>query len=102
MITFPVTMEAFIADQEQLMGRKLQESEREAVVIFVEIFNSIYEDGLRQDCAILVKDLDDLDEFKSRHKDDSFIHQFVEACRFWMAEAWKQGAAKAKRNGVRV
>ena len=39
MIRFPTTPEAFIADQEQLMGRKLSEGEREVTVDFAEVFN---------------------------------------------------------------
>ena len=65
MIRFPTTPEAFIADQEQLMGRKLSEGEREVTVDFAEVFNLIYEDGLRQDHAVLDRDLDKLDEFMS-------------------------------------
>ena len=89
MIRFPTTPEAFIADQEQLMGRKLSEGEREVT------FNLIYEDGLRQDHAVLDRDLDKLDEFMSRHRDDLLIRQFAEACRFWMIEAWEQGAERS-------
>ena len=95
MIRFPTTPEAFIADQEQLMGRKLSEGEREVTVDFAEVFNLIYEDGLRQDHAVLNRCLDKPDEFMSRHKDDSFIHQFAKACRFWMIEAWEQGAERS-------
>ena len=95
MIRFPTTPEAFIADQEQLMGRKLSEGEREVMVDFAEVFNLIYEDGLRQDHAVLDRDLDKLDEFMSRHRDDLLIRQFAEACRFWMIEAWEQGAERS-------
>lgn len=102
MITFPVTAETFIADQEQLLGRKLAENEREGIAAWVKVFNLFYEGGLKQDHAVLNRCLDKPDEFMSRHKDDSFIHQFAKACRFWMAEAWKQGAAKAERKGVQA
>ena len=95
MIRFPTTPEAFIADQEQLMGRKLSEGEREVTVDFAEVFNLIYEDGLRQDHAVLDRDLDKLDEFMSRHRDDLLIRQFAEACRVWMIEAWEQGAERS-------
>lgn len=86
MIVFPVTPEAFIAYQEQLVGRELSE---------VEAFNFSYEDGLKQDRAILEKDLDKLDEIMARHGDDAIVHKFAEACRAWMIEAWEQGAERS-------
>ena len=95
MITFPTTPEAFIAYQEQLIGRRLKENEWETVAAWVEAFNLSYEDGLNQDRDILVKGLDKLDELMARHKDDSFIHQFAKAFRFWMIEAWEQGAERS-------
>ena len=95
MIRFPTTPEAFIADQEQLMGRKLSEGEREVTVDFAEVFNLIYEDGLRQDHAVLDRDLDKLDEFMSRHREDLLIRRFAEACGFLMFEEWEQGAERS-------
>ena len=95
MIRFPTTPEAFIAYQEQLADRKLAEHEREAIAAWVKVFNLVYEDGLKQDHDTLMKALDKPDEFMSRHKDDSFIHQFAKACRFWMIEAWEQGAERS-------
>lgn len=95
MIRFPTTPEAFIAYQEQLADRKLAEHEREAIAAWVKVFNLVYEDGLKQDPDTLMKALDKPDEFMSRHKDDSFIHQFAKACRFWMIEAWEQGAERS-------
>lgn len=95
MITFPTTPEAFIAYQERLVGRKLAENEREVIAALVKVFNLFYEGGLKQDHAVLNRCLDKPDEFMSRHKDDSFIHQFAKACRFWMIEAWEQGAERS-------
>ena len=94
-ITFPTTPEAFIAYQEQLADRKLAEHEREAIAAWVKVFNLFYEGGLKQDHAVLNRCPDKPDEFMSRHKDDSFIHQFAKACRFWMIEAWEQGAERS-------
>ena len=106
MIRFPTTPEAFISDQEQLLGRKLAENEREVIAAWVKVFNLFYEGGLKQDHAVLNSGSknsgclrrrcpDKPDEFMSRHKDDSFIHQFAKACRFWMIEAWEQGAERS-------
>lgn len=95
MIRLPTTPEAFIAYQEQLIGRRLKENEWETVAAWVEAFNFSYEDGLKQDRAILEKDLDKLDEIMARHGDDAIVHKFVEACRAWMIEAWEQGAERS-------
>ena len=47
------TPEAFISDQEQLLGRKLAENEREVIAAWVKVFNLFYEGGLKQDHAVL-------------------------------------------------
>ena len=94
MIRFPTTPEAFIADQERLVGRALSEKEKGVTVAWVEAFNFSYEDGLKQDRAILEIDLDKLDELMARHEDNAGGHKFAEGFRAWMIEAWKQGAEK--------
>ena len=94
-ITFPTTPEAFIAYQEQLVGRELSEKEQGFTAAWVEAFKFSYEDGLKQDRAILEKDLDKLDEIMARHGDDAIVHKFAEACRAWMIEAWEQGAERS-------
>lgn len=95
MIRFPTTPEAFIADQEQLIGRALSEKEKEVTVAWMEAFNLVYEDGLKQDHATLEKDLNKLDELMARHEDHEGVHKFAEACRAWMMEAWRQGAERS-------
>ena len=62
MITFPVTPEAFISYQEQLLGRKMTEKMREATAAWVEGFNLSYKDGLEQDRAALEDSLAKMDE----------------------------------------
>lgn len=97
-ITFPTTPEAFVADQEQLIGRKLSEGEREVTAVWLEVFNLSYEDGLRQDRNTLAKDLDKLAELMARHKDHAGVHKFAEACRAWIMEAWRQGKEAAQHD----
>ena len=91
MIAFPTTAEAFIANQEELVGRKLSEWEREVTAAWIEAFNLSYEDGLNQDSVALERDLSKLDEFMARHKDNNAVHKFAEACRVWIMGAWRQG-----------
>ena len=54
-LTFPTTPEAFIAYQEQLVGRELTERDRELLSAWAEAFNLSYEDGLEKDYATLEK-----------------------------------------------
>ena len=96
MIPFPTDADTFIAYQEQLVGRALSEKEKGATAAWVEAFNLSYEDGLRQDCAILDRDLVKLDELMARHGDHAGVRKFAEACRYWMIEAWKQGAERSR------
>ena len=98
MITFPTTPEAFVVNEEQLIGRKLSEGEKEAVAAWVEAFNLSYEDGLNQDLNTLDKDLDKLGELMARHEDNAGVHKFAEACRVWMIEAWRQGKEAAQHD----
>ena len=63
MIRFPTTPEAFISDQEQLLGRKLAENEREVIAAWVKVFNLFYEGGLKQDHAVLNRCPDKPDAF---------------------------------------
>lgn len=98
MISFPVTVEKFVAAQEQLIDRKLSEGEREVTTAWAEVFNLSYEDGLRQDRNTLAKDLDKLEELMVRHKDHAGVHKFAEACRAWIMEAWRQGKEAAEHD----
>lgn len=98
MITFPTTPEAFVANQEHLIGRKMSEGEKAAVAAWVEVFNLSYEDGLNQDLDTLDKDLDKLGELMARHEDNAVVHKFAEACRVWMIEAWRQGKEDAQHD----
>lgn len=97
-ITFPTTPEAFNAYQEQLIGRKQSEKEKEVGAAWVEVFNLSYEDGLRQDRNTLAKDLDKLEELMVRHKDNAGVHKFAEASRAWIIEAWRQGKEAAEHD----
>lgn len=98
MIAFPATPEAFNAYQEQLIGRKQSEKEKEVGAAWVEVFNLSYEDGLRKDRNTLAKDLDKLEELMARHKDNAGVHKFAEACRAWIIEAWRQGKEAAEHD----
>lgn len=95
MIRFPTTPEAFISDQEQLLGRKLAENEREVIAAWVKVFNLFYEGGLKQDHAVLNRCPDKLDELMARHENHEGVHKFAEACRARMIEAWRQGAERS-------
>ena len=96
MITFPTIPEAFIAYQEQLVGRPLSMKEKELAVAWLECFNLSYEDGLERDRSALEESIALLDELMKRHEDLPNVHRFAEACRAWIAEAWRQGAERSE------
>lgn len=91
MITFPTTPEAFIAYQEQLMGRKMTEKMREATAAWVEGFNLSYKDGLEQDHAALEGSLTKMDELITRRDNSPAVRDILRVCRRWIITAWKQG-----------
>lgn len=91
MITFPVTPEAFIAYQEQLLGRKMTEKMREATAAWVEGFNLSYEDGLEQDTDALEDSLAKMDELTARRDNSPVVRDILRVCRRWIITAWKQG-----------
>ena len=95
MITFPATPESFITYQEQLTGRPLSMKEKELAVAWMECFNLSYKDGLERDSSALEESITLLDELMKRHADCPSVHRFAEACRAWLAEAWRQGAERS-------
>lgn len=97
MITFPTAAETFLADQEQIMGRKLSEAEKELCTVCTDVFNLNYREGLNHDRAALDKDLALLDKLIASGDPDTI--KFSETCRFWMIEAWKQGAERSAIDG---
>lgn len=47
MITFPTTVEAFIADQEKRAGRKFDDFQRELLGEYAELFNLEFDAGMK-------------------------------------------------------
>lgn len=47
MITFPVAVETFIADQEKRVGRKFDDFQRELLGEYVELFNLEFDAGVK-------------------------------------------------------
>ena len=99
-ITFPTTSEAFIAYQEQLIGRRLKENEWETVAAWVEVFNLFYENGLRQDRAALEDSLAKMDEPATKRDNGPGVRDFLRKCRLWIAIAWKQGFHDAEERSL--
>lgn len=100
MITFPVTPEEFIRYQEQLVGRKLSEGEREATAAWVEGFNLSYKDGLEQDRAALEDSLVKMDELIARRDNSPAVRDILQVFRRWIITAWKQGFHDAEERSA--
>lgn len=85
--TFPVTEKEFTAFQEQLLKRKITNSEGEFVSLFVDVLNTIYNNGLDER---YIEYLDDMAEsWKESEKDCCLIR----AIKAWLFYAQQQREA---------
>lgn len=105
MITFPVTTETFIADQEKRAGRKFDDFQRELLDGYAELFNLEFDAGVKGEEPSNV--LKDTVEFYARkgkleELEKPVLRHFYACVQHWCSEAWKQGAAKAERKGVQA
>ena len=91
MITFPTTAEAFIADQERIIGRALSEKEKEVTTEWLKAISMSYEDGLKRDRAALEDSLEKMDELIAKRAGSPALQTCLRAARAWMIEAWRQG-----------
>lgn len=71
--TFPATLEAFIAYQEQLISRPLTVDEQEVTAVWLEIINQA-EPG----------DIEIVDRLIAQHPDDDRVNHFLTAVKAWM------------------
>lgn len=95
-LTFPVTLEAFIAFQEAGTGRELEPMEREVIAAWLPLFNLEYADGVREDSTALANDLVKMDELIAMHGEDAPITRILKFVRRWLTYAWKRGNAMAQ------
>ena len=105
MITFPVAVEIFIADQEERAGCKFNALQRELLDVYVKLFNLEFDAGVKGEEPIDI--LKEHVEFYARkgkleELEKPVLRHFCACVQYWCNEAWKQGAVKAERNGVRV
>lgn len=82
--TFPATLEAFIAYQEQLISRPLTADEREITAVWLEIINQA-EPG----------DTEIINKLIAQHPNESGMNHFLEAVKNWMEVANEQRDPKA-------
>lgn len=90
---FPTTTAEFVADQERLAGRQIQDNDLlRCYGVWVPLFNRAFEAGQRKDIQALQSDLKFIDEHRS-HKDRDFLTRWLDAARRWLLIAWQQGVA---------
>lgn len=95
--SFPVTLEAFIAYQTELAGCTPTAKVKALIEAWLPVINDAYEDGLKGDSDSLKRDLVLLEGFIKKHEGlDGVIH-FIEATRYWLAEAWDHGHKAQKK-----
>lgn len=83
-MTFPVSVEDFIAHQEALIHRNLAPAERKLVATWVPLINDVYLNGLR------AEDIAKIDSLINRRPKASLTRNFLEAAKLWMILADKQ------------
>lgn len=99
MITFPTTVEAFIADQEKRAGRKFDDFQRELLGGYAELFNLEFDAGMKGEEPSNV--LKDTAEFYARkgkleELEKPVLKHFYACVQYWCNEAYRQG--KESRN----
>lgn len=72
-LIFPITLEAFIAYQEQLISRPLTADEQEVTAVWWEIINQA-EPG----------DIEIVDRLIAQHPDEDQVNHFLTAVKAWM------------------
>ena len=94
-LSFPVTLEAFMAFQEAGTNRELTDNEREVLVEWVPVYNLSYEDGRAGDKEALTESVDKMDEFISKREGSPALERILQSCRWWIVYAWEQGRREA-------
>ena len=92
-VTFPLTVEAFTALQEEWAGRNLTDGEKEVTAAWVPYFNEVYQDGLQGDTESMSETLDKLEALLSERT--GAAKRVLLACALWIARAWRCGGAEA-------
>lgn len=102
MITFPTTVEAFIANQKEL-GVELDDVTLELLDYCISIFNGEFYAGVKGEApSDIVKDAAESFAKMGCQKEfeDPAVKQFYASLQRVCNEAWKQGAARAAREEV--
>lgn len=96
-LIFPLTAEAYIAYQEAGAGWEFGKNMREAIEVWLPVFNDSYEKGKCGDRQALLDSIKSLDECISRSKDEPILHDFLSVCKMWVCYAWTRGNDDARK-----
>lgn len=88
-ITFPVSLDAFIAHQEELIGESLHCSLREVISEWLPYINGSYDQGIGNES--ITEDLEQMDRFIAQAQNNPVAVRFLKAAKCWMAKAWEAG-----------
>ena len=83
-MTFPVSVEDFLAHQEALIHRELSQMQQKAIAYWVPIINNVYLNGLEPEDITL------MDGFIADAGERKALRNFLEAAKLWMILADKQ------------
>lgn len=101
-ITFPTTPGEFVNYQEQLMGKVLDDNQKEILIPYVEILNQIYADALEGDSAFLCDALKIADDLIAMYPSEGGLVYFMKSYKLWCACAYQQGVQDAEKEVERV
>ena len=93
-IIFPVSLDAFIAHQEKLIGESLHCSLRDAISEWLPWINDAYEKGIYEEG--IQEDIELMDRFIAQVQNNPVAARFLKAAKCWMSAAWEAGQLTAQ------
>ena len=98
-LTFPLTLEAFSSYQETMIGRPLEDIEREAMMAWMPVVNNSFRDGQRKNTKAMAKTLDQMKKLLAQVAGDEVMSRFLRGCQYWSAYAYNQWQRDTQNGG---
>lgn len=101
-LSFPVTLEAFVAYQEALMGRELDVAERDVIQVWLPVLNDCYDQRAKGTAGAMGERLDQMEVFLAQAEGDAVVVHILKCMRRWMCYAYQQGQKDAEKEVDRL
>ena len=96
MITFPTTLEAFIAYQESGINRKLDDFEQKLSGAVLDLANLSYQEGIDgEENSITISTVKEFFRLRGKELDGKFLRIWESIC-WWCDEEYRQGKEAAQ------